>query len=182
MALPKPVTVKESVSELRSLLKKSIPFFAPRIRMLLELQKHQKQGISKRELAELIGVDPNSTQKWRTIYLKGGIKALLSHNRRGYRPSVFTQPESQKIESKLKDPRNGLRGYTELLEWVQDEFGKEIKYNTLLKYCMRNFNSGIKVARKSHVNKNDEAVLAFKKTSRQSVNKQSKPKKKNSVK
>ena len=34
----------------------------------------------------------------------------------------------------------------------------------MLKYCMRNFGSSVKVARKSHVKKDEQAVNAFKKT------------------
>ena len=64
---------------------------------------------------------------------------------------------------------NGLRGYTELLNWIEQEFGKDVKYNTLLKYCIRKFGSKVKVARKSHVKKDDQAAEAFKKTLHKSV-------------
>ena len=68
------------------------------------------------------------------------------------------------IEKKLKDPQNGLRGYVELLNWMEHEFNKTFKYNTVLKYAYRHFQSKIKVARKSHVKKDEEAVATFKKT------------------
>ena len=171
MSAAKVIIVKESISELKILLKKSIPFIIPRIRMLLEMKKDETNGISKRRLAEIIGVNHNSIQTWRTMYLEGGIEKLSSHNKVGFHPSVFTQMEHQVIEDKLKDPYNGIRGYKELLEWIENEFDKEIKYNTLLKYCVRNFGSKVKVARKSHVKKDDQAVEAFKKTSHKSVNK-----------
>ena len=48
-------------------------------------------------------------------------------------------------------------------------FDKAIKYNTLLKYCGRNFGSKSKVARKSHVKKNLQAVEDLKKTSDRSA-------------
>ncbi len=72
---------------------------------------------------------------------------------------------------KLKDPKNGIRGYTELLEWVRKELFKDMKYITLVKYTQRHFGSKIKVARKSHVKKDEEAVAAFKKTSVKNVRK-----------
>ncbi len=59
----------------------------------------------------------------------------------------------------------------ELLTWVEAEFNKTIKYNTLLKYTTRHFGSKVKVARKSHVKKDEEAVNAFKKTSLKSASK-----------
>jgi hypothetical protein len=50
-------------------------------------------------------------------------------------------------------------------------FKKEIKYNTLLKYTNREFGTSVKIARKSHVKKDLEAVSAFNKTSLKSVKK-----------
>lgn len=171
MAAPKNITVVESLEELRRVLKNVSPFIAPRIKMLIEMKKHQASGISKRILAEQIGVNHNSIQSWRTMYAQGGLSILCSHNKKGFRPSVFTKEEHRLIEDKLNDPKNGLRGYTELLEWIERQFSKEIKYNTMLKYCMRNFGSSVKVARKSHVKKDEQAVDAFKKTSQKPVGK-----------
>ncbi|HEY8661409.1 MAG TPA: hypothetical protein VIL78_20410 [Hanamia sp.] len=165
MASPKQLPIKESLAELRRLLKKAAPLIAPRIRVLIEMKKTEKTGISKRSLAEAVGVNHNSVQTWRTIYSQGGIKALCSHNRKGFKKSVFSKEEHDAIEKKLNDPKNGLRGYTELLDWVEDEFKKEVKYNTLLKYSMKNFGSKVKVARKSHINKDEPSVNTFKKTS-----------------
>jgi hypothetical protein len=62
MSLPKIITVKESLSELKTLLKKSSPLIAPRIKTIIEIKKSQNTGISKRALASMIGVDPNSIQ------------------------------------------------------------------------------------------------------------------------
>lgn len=138
---------------------------ANRIRVLMEFKKNERTGISKRAVADAVGVNHNSVQTWRTLYEKGGIEAILSHERKEGRPSVLTADEHTLIEQKLHDPKNGLRGYTELLTWVEEEFKKSIKYNTLLKYSIRHFSSKVKVARKSHVKKDEEAVLTFKKTS-----------------
>jgi hypothetical protein len=83
----------------------------------------------------------------------------------GFKKSVVSKEEHDKIALKLNDPKNGIRGYTELLDWVNKELHKDMKYITLLKYTERHFGSKIKVARKSHVKKDEEAVASFKKTS-----------------
>ena len=176
MALPKIINIKESTTELKALLKKATPLIAPRLRMLIEIKKNEDTGISKRELAMMVGVDPNSVQTWRTLYSKGGIEVIVKHAKTGFRPSVFTKAEHTAIENKLKDPTNGLGGYVELLAWAEKEFKKHIKYNTLMKYSIKNFGSKIKVARKSHINKDMEAVTTFKKTLAKSVNKSAKQK------
>ena len=179
MAAPKIVIVRESLSELRKLQKANIPLIAQRLRALIEFKKNETTGISKREVAANVGVDHNSVQTWRNLYEKGGIDAILAHGRKGAKRSLITPEEHQAIEQKLKNPANGLRGYVELLDWVEQEFNKKLKYNTLLKYATRHFGSKVKVARKSHVRKDDEAVATFKKTSVASAGKSGKGKAKN---
>ena len=162
MSVPKFITVKESLPELKKLLKNSKKLIMPRIRMLIEIKKQEDLGgISKRVLAENIGVNHNSIQTWRTLYCEGGITKLTSHIKNEGRPTILNKEEHEAIKTKLHDSNNGLRGYVELLEWVETTFKKEIKYNTLLKYTNREFNASVKVARKSHVKKDEEAVAIF---------------------
>lgn len=166
MAHPFQINVTQSISELRRLQRKSGPLIAKRLLMLIEIKRHEKTGISKRELSKITGINHNSIVKWRNIYKKEGIEPLLTHGRiGGFKKSVISKEEHAKIEKKLNDPKNGIRGYTELLEWVKKELGKDMKYITLLKYAQRHFGSKIKVARKSHVKKDDALVDTFKKTS-----------------
>ena len=114
------------------------------------------------------GVCSQSIHNWRSSYRTGGMEALLSNGRKGKagKPSVFTKQEHQKIANKLGDPKNGLAGFVELQQWIEEEFNKEVKYNTILKYAIRHFGASVKTARKSHVKKDAQAVSTFKKTSR----------------
>ncbi|MEO6707838.1 MAG: helix-turn-helix domain-containing protein [Ginsengibacter sp.] len=165
MAHPFQINVTESIPELRRLQRNSSSLIAKRLLMLIEIKRHEKTGISKRELSKITGINHNSIVKWRNLYKKEGIEPLLTHGRiGGFKKSVISKEEHAKIEKKLNDPKNGIRGYTELLDWVKKELGKEIKYITLLKYTQRHFGSKIKVARKSHVKKDDVLVDTFKKT------------------
>ena len=50
-------------------------------RILIEIKKHQKIGISKRELSLLTGINHNSIVKWLKMYIELGIQPLLSHGR-----------------------------------------------------------------------------------------------------
>lgn len=164
MSAPKQIKITESISELKKLQKNSIAMIATRIKVIIEFKKNEDKGISKRAVADAVGVNHNSVQTWRTLYEQGGIEAILKHDRKDGRPSNITAEEHKLIEQKLHDPKNGLRGYVELLTWVEEEFKKTIKYNTLLKYATRHFGSKVKVARKSHVKKDADAVNTFKKT------------------
>lgn len=174
MSFPKNIAIKESLIELRKLQKSSIPMIATRIKVLIEFKKHEAVGISKRVVADIVGVNHNSVQSWRTLYQQGGIEAILKHERTEGRPSMITAEEHLLIEEKLNDPKNGLRGYVELLQWAEAEFKKTFKYNTLMKYSIRHFGSKVKVARKSHVKKDEAAVTTFKKTSVKTAKKSAK--------
>lgn len=169
MAKPLQIEIKESVKELRVLQGKYGELIGKRIRMLLEIKKHQSTGISKRDLSNMTGINHNSIVKWRNMYLNGGIESLLSHGRIGFKPSLLNEEEHEKLKEKLHNPTNGLQGYKELQQWVKECLGKEMKYTTLYEYAKRHFGTKIKTARKSHLKKNEEEVLTFKKTLGKSV-------------
>jgi len=171
MAHAKVIIINETEKEIKSLLKKSTPFIAQRLCVLLILKQHEATGISKREVSILAGVCSGSAQKWRTFYIRDGIDGLLKHNKIGFKPSVFTSTERVKIEEKLNNQENGLHGYVELKEWIRNEIGKDVLYRTVVNYCVTNFHSSVKVARKSHINKDVNKVVVFKKTSGKSAKK-----------
>ena len=133
--------------------------------MLIKIKRADGIPLSKRDLAKHLGVDPNSITSWKKIYEQKEISGIISDGRIGFKPSVISAENHKKIEKKLKDPKNGIRGYVELLDWVKTELSMDMKYITLVKYSERHFGSKIKVARKSHFKKNEQAVETFKKTS-----------------
>ena len=164
MSNPKLLVIKESQKELAQLKKHSSDTKNKRLLMLIELKKEKGVAVSKRDLAKRIGVDPNSITAWKKLYEQNGIDGIMLDGRIGFKASIVSTEEHKKIEAKLKDPQNGIRGYAELLDWVKTELSKDMKYITLLKYAERHFGSKIKVARKSHVKKDDQAVETFKKS------------------
>jgi transposase len=165
----KQLYVSESVSTLKKLLFTRSVTISNRLRMLILIKNNEGENFSKTKLGELLGVSSSSIQIWRQLYEKGGISLLLEDKRIGFKPSVISLEEHTQIEIKLNDPCNGLRGYVELQAWLAQEFGKPVKYNTLLKYCGRHFASKSKVARKSHIKKDLQAVEDLKKTSDKSA-------------
>ncbi len=164
MSKPKQIIVKETVSVLRKQLKKTSELLRPRLLMLLEQKKHESEGISKRELADLIGVNHNSIQNWRNLYGSGGFQKLISHNKIGFKRSVIRKIEHEGLKNILTNPLNGIQGYKELNYWFENTYNRKLAYTTLTGYCIRNFSTKIKVARKSHVKKDAQAGEAFKKT------------------
>lgn len=150
MSNPKELIIKESLSYLRRSLKTTSEFLRPRLLMLIEQKKHESEGISKRNLANIIGVNHNSVQNWRKLYATGGLTKLMSHHKIGFKPSVISEKEHEELRIILLNPSNGIQGYKELQGWYQKTYNKPIPYTTLTGYCIRHFSTKIKVARKSH--------------------------------
>ncbi len=157
------ITVKESLNELRLLLKKSAAHHSPKIRMLIEIKK-SNVALSKHELADKIGVNHNSIQTWRTKYKNGGINGLLKDGRIGFKPSVISPTAHKKIEAKLNKKNAAFSSYKQLHQWVDKNLVEGINYNSLRHYVKRHFGAKLKVPRKSHIRKDKKAVTAFKKT------------------
>lgn len=170
MAFPKRFTIKEDMATLRGHLRRSKnEMVGKRLRALIFFKEQEQTGVSKEEVAAHLGIDPGSAVKWRNAYIKGGLAGMLAHGKKGNRPGVIKPHEREALREKLHDAQNGLRGYTELLAWFNTHFATEVKYHAMNKFVKRNYGALCKTARKSHVEKDPEAVAAFKKTSRTSV-------------
>jgi transposase len=157
------IEIKESFSELRTLMRQSISMISVRINMLVKLKKHDG-CLSRRKLSVMLGVSDKSIQTWRKVYLDGGLPALLKHEKKGRDIKVFNDEERKFIEDTLSNPENGVQGYKELQRLMFKQFGKDFAYTTLVGYCKNQFGSKIKVARPSHVKKDEKAMSDFKKT------------------
>ena len=124
MAKPIQIAIKESIKELKALQRGLGELLSKRVRVLIELKKHEKAGISKRDLSEITGINHNSITKWRKMYIAGGASSLLTHGRIGFKKSLISEAEHNAIENKLNNPKNGLRGYIELQDWLNQKYNR----------------------------------------------------------
>ena len=89
MAHPFQITVKQTITELRQLQRSHGELIGKRLLMLIEIKRHEKTGISKRDLSRNTGINHNSIVKWRQVYNQYGIEPLLKHGRvGGFKKSV----------------------------------------------------------------------------------------------
>ena len=163
MAKALEIKVKESIVELRQ-LQKAQPSQRVRIQMLV-LMKEGKQR-TKDGLAEALGVSNKSVQTWRTNYLKGGMALMLEDNRGGNKVAQITPVMSQRIEKRLSNPKEGFKSYVEAQQWINEHFGLNMGYQAVNKFLKRKFDTKLKVARKSHVDKDPADEAVFKKPAR----------------
>lgn len=166
MSKAKDVLIKETPGELKQLLKEqSKQTMRNRISMLQQIKQSNK-SLSKNDLADLVGVNHNSIQKWRRLYETKGIKGLLEQTRGGKRREVITPLAHTAIEKRLKNLLDAFISFEELRRWVDEHYIPGIKYVTLNAYVKKHFGAKLKVARKSHVQKDLNAVDTFKKNER----------------
>jgi len=158
------IVVTETLPELKKMLKNAPSHHCPKLKMLIII-KQSEFDLNKNELAGQVGVNHNSIQLWRKNYLSGGIKALLADGRIGFKPSVITKETHEQLRIKLNNPLGAFTSFIDLQHWVDTHFVKGINYNSLRHYVKKHFGAKLKVARKSHVKKDKEAGLLFKKTS-----------------
>lgn len=157
-------SIKESLEDLRKMVKKAPSnLIANRLKLLIECKKREKEGVSKEELKRLTGFCGESVTQWRRMYIEGGIEKLISHNRKPNHKPLLTKPEQDALEGKLSDPENPCIGYVELLDWLEKQTGKRLKYSTLYAFARRRYHTKLKKARKSHVKKDAQAAEDFKK-------------------
>lgn len=164
------IIVKETLTELKKMHKSAAAHQSPKLKMLIII-KQSEYDLSKNELAAQVGVNHNSIQTWRRKYLSGGIKSLLWDGRIGFKPSVISKETHEQLRIKLHNPQGAFTSFKDLQQWVDTHFKKGINYNSLRHYVKRHFGAKLKVARKSHIKKDPDAVAAFKKTSVRSAKK-----------
>lgn len=159
------IEIQESVEELHSQYRK-IKDYRLRVRLKAIILLKEKRFKRMSTVAEHLGISISSLKRWVNIYKSNGLEYLLQIKSGGARRNSIPLEVHEALTKKLNDPYNSLSGYIDAVNWVKENFGIEIKYNTLRGYMIRNFNTKLKTPRKSHHKKDAQAVEAFKKTTR----------------
>jgi transposase len=115
-------------------------------------------------LANFIGVNITTLNKWTDKYKELGLKGVLAISGGGKRSESVPGSIHKDIEKKLKDFRAPLQGYHDAVLWIKQEFGCDLKYHTVRAFMIRNFGAKLKTPRKSHYKKDEVAFETLKKT------------------
>ena len=138
-------TVSETVFDLKLLIKTTLPIFSKRIQALLVFKKYENIGISKRKVAELVNANHNSIQKWRSLYIEGGIDNLLCHYKIGFKKNIISDQQKLGIGRRIKELNGRIESYKLFNYWFNKKYKKNISYQTFYKYVKRNFGKKIKL-------------------------------------
>lgn len=157
------IEVKESVSELNKLLLKQHNISnRSRIKMLLLIR--EKKVTYTKDLMPKLKHCRKTIYNWIALYRHGGLAQLLTSNKGGNNTPLIEEQTKVALAEKLSDTATQITSYIELLDWVQQNYQANVNYAALYKHCRVHHNSVLKVARKSHHKKDEQAVEAFKKT------------------
>jgi len=158
------ITIKERLSILKSQHKQE-KNQKKKLRLLSIILTKEKRFSRRVDLAEYLGVNIDTLNKWTKKYKEMGLEELLTIKSGGKRREAVPKSIHKEIESKLNDSNAPLQGYTDAVSWIKQEFGYQIKYHTVRAFMIRNFGSKLKTPRKSHYKKDEVAFESFKKTS-----------------
>jgi transposase len=127
----------------------------------------QEGNYKKQEdLAMHLCIGYSTLRLWLRKYRDEGLKTYLKVPARGKPKCLVTSDLHRALEDKLKDSGNPLQSYLEAVEWVKEEHGIKLGYHALRKYMIKHFKTKLKVPRKSHYKKDEQAIEAFFKTAR----------------
>jgi len=160
MAILHKLTVTESSEQLIKLINTSPPSIKPRLKMLFAIVN----GITAtNDLAHKTKSNRDSIRKWKNIYRNEGLAGLLEDSRGGNRKGALNDQQKAELHKKLSNPQCGFTSYKQATEWINVTFGVEMNYHAVNMYLKRNFGTKLKVGRKTHVNKDENATALFKK-------------------
>lgn len=157
MGLQSNLLVKESLSELKKLQHKQRNIKSEK-RILCLLLIKQKKFKTQSELADYLEVCRQTLVGWLTKYRKLGISGIVIKPTRNKQSKIITPEIHQGLKEKLENSNNPLPGYWDVVDWVYQEYGVEIKYHWLRQYLIKHFKTKLKSPRKSHHKKDQEAV------------------------
>ena len=160
MAILQKLTIAESSEQLIKLISKSTPSTKPRLKMLLSIVN----GItSTNDLVLKTKANRDSIRKWKNTYRIKGLDGLLAEGRGGNRHGALNEEQKAELEKKLSNPKGGFTSYKQATDWINTTFGVDMNYHAVNMYLKRNFGTKLKVGRKTHVNKDENATALFKK-------------------
>jgi len=117
-------------------------------------------------LSTYLGVGIRTQKRWLSKYRAGGVNSMLTDEPQNKGSKIITEEIHQGLEAKVNNSKAPFLGYWDAENWVYQQYGVQVKYHNLRKYLIKHFRTKLKVPRKSHYKKDEQAIEAFLKTSK----------------
>jgi len=135
---------------------------AGKLKSLIILKENP--NMKQEYIANHLCIGYSTLKRWYRSYRINGLTAFLKVVPTGVRKSVVSKEIHEALKEKLNDSSNPLLGYWHAVLWIESTFNVSINYQTIRKYMIKHFKTKLKVPRKSHYKKDDQAIAAFLKT------------------
>ncbi len=119
-------------------------------------------------LACLLGRAESTLRLWFARYQASGLSGLLAWNYHGGKRPALPEAMLDALQLRLQQPE-GCRSYGEIQAWLTQEYGLEIPYKTVHKIVHYKLKAKLKVARPMSRHRQEEAVVDFKKNSKNAL-------------
>ena len=156
----KELNIKESVLDLKK-LKSQQNTLSKQKRVLCLIHLLECKFKTKKELSTYLGVGIRTQERWLSKYRTAGLELMLTDEPKNKGSKIITAAIHQGLEKKVNNSVAPFLGYWDAERWVYDQYGVQVKYHNLRKYLIKHFRTKLKVARKSHYKKEEQAIDAF---------------------
>lgn len=147
----KPSQITESVDALKKMLRKtSIGYQKQRLTALLLFRSGQ--ATTRKQIAEMIGVDRRTVGHWFQTYASEGLDVLLTRNYSPGRPPQLTQEQQDMLRSELSKS-DGFSSYQQIVDYIEKTFDVKMNYKAVHALVHYRWKAKLKVPRKSHIKK-----------------------------
>ncbi len=162
MARPFVLEISETADYLEKTLKQAKS--GPQKERLLMLWWIKTGQVSQRQdLNQRLGRSPATLTRWLATYRNGGLSALLEEKKApGASPKI--QGEAlEKLKQRLAS-EEGFSSYGAIVEWLKQECGLDLKYDTVNRFVREKLKAKLKVPRPQSLKQVSGAIEQFKKT------------------
>lgn len=154
--------ITEDLEQLERLYRSSTsPLRKDRLKTLYYIKRGDYQY--RNVIATKLGRRPTTVGLWIKQYQEHGLTGLLKIDSGGNNTRHLSDKVIQFVSDKLTDPATTITSYIELRSLIEEELCERVNYGALYAHCRRKHKAKLKVSRKSHYKKNDEAEEVFKK-------------------
>ena len=158
------IVVRETINELNLLFKQTKGYKSKlKVKSLILTKTNKYQ--TRQELADYLEIGVRTLFDWMLLYKTQSLNTFINSTSGGAHNNVIPSSVKATIGEKLNNSKEPLQGYKDAVQWVSDNYGVNINYQTLRSFMINKFGAKLKQPRKSHYKKSETAFEAFKKTS-----------------
>lgn len=122
------------------------------------------QVTQHQQLSERLGRSPASITRWLHKYRQGGLAELLTIKTAPGAPAKIQGEALEKLQQRLQSDE-GFSSYRAIVEWLDQECGLKLKYDTVNRFVAQTLKAKLKVPRPVSTQQAPGAITSFQETS-----------------